>query len=127
MARVTVEDCIEKVANRFDLILLAAQRAHDIHAGAVPTVPRGQDKPTVLALREIGAGSLELNGIASRTAARLRRVDIGSGPHNPNEDEPDGDDVPTFDRLSEDELLARLSEDDGSVALAVAEDESDDE
>ena len=126
MARVTVEDCIDKVANRFDLILLAAQRAHDIHAGAVPMVPRGNDKPPVLALREIGAGTLELNGIAARTAARLRRVDIGSGPLNPREDEPD-DDAPAFDRLTEEELLARLSEDDGSVALAVAEDDADDE
>lgn len=57
MARVTVQDCLKKVANRFDLVLLAAQRARDLELGAVDcTVPPDNDKPTVLALREIAAG-----------------------------------------------------------------------
>ncbi len=53
MARVTVEDCIEQVSNRFDLVMLAAQRAREIAAGGEPTVDRDNDKNTVIALREI--------------------------------------------------------------------------
>ena len=53
MARVTVEDCIEQVSNRFDLVMLAAQRAREIAAGGEPTVDRDNDKNPVIALREI--------------------------------------------------------------------------
>ena len=53
MARITVEDCLEHVENRFDLVLLAARRARQIAQGADPLVPPENDKPTVIALREI--------------------------------------------------------------------------
>jgi len=53
MARITVEDCLEHVENRFDLVLLAARRARQISQGAEPLVPPENDKPTVIALREI--------------------------------------------------------------------------
>ena len=57
MARVTVEDCLQYVENRFDLVLKAAKRAHMLElGGADPMVPRDNDKPTVIALREIAAG-----------------------------------------------------------------------
>lgn len=57
MARVTVEDCLKNVKNRFDLVLKAAKRAHILElGGADPLVPVENDKPTVLALREIAAG-----------------------------------------------------------------------
>ena len=57
MARVTVEDCLKHVDNRFDLVLKAAERAHALELGAAePTVPKDNDKPTVIALREIAAG-----------------------------------------------------------------------
>lgn len=57
MARVTVEDSVKKVGNRFDLVLLATKRARQIATGGKePMVPRDNDKPTVLALREIEAG-----------------------------------------------------------------------
>lgn len=56
MARITVQDCLENVDNRFELVLLAAQRARQISIGAEPKVPRENDKPTVLALREIAEG-----------------------------------------------------------------------
>lgn len=56
MARVTVEDCLDKVDNRFHLILLASKRARQVMHGATPLVPAGSDKPTVVALREIAAG-----------------------------------------------------------------------
>lgn len=56
MARVTVEDAVEKVGNRFDLVLIASRRARQIATGGKdPLVPRENDKPTVLALREIEA------------------------------------------------------------------------
>ena len=56
MARVTVEDCLENIHNRFDLILVASKRARQIARGAEPMVEPENDKPTVLALREIAAG-----------------------------------------------------------------------
>ncbi len=59
MARLTVEDCLEKIPNRFDLILLAAKRARQIAMGAEPLVPEDRDKPTVIALREIAAGLVD--------------------------------------------------------------------
>jgi DNA-directed RNA polymerase subunit omega len=56
MARVTVEDCLEHVENRFKLVLLASIRARQLSHGATEFLPRGKDKDTVLALREIAAG-----------------------------------------------------------------------
>ena len=56
MARVTVEDCLEKIDNRFDLVLVAAKRTRQLMLGADPLVPHDRDKPTVIALREIAEG-----------------------------------------------------------------------
>lgn len=56
MARITVEDCLEHVDNRFDLVLLATKRARQIDTGVEPMLPRENDKPTVIALREIAEG-----------------------------------------------------------------------
>ncbi|MEF3194013.1 MAG: DNA-directed RNA polymerase subunit omega [Halothiobacillaceae bacterium] len=58
MARVTVEDCLKDVDNRFQLVLMAAKRARQIEAGAQPLVDPERDKPTVIALREIAEGKL---------------------------------------------------------------------
>jgi DNA-directed RNA polymerase subunit omega len=58
MARVTVEDCLQNVDNLFQLVLLASQRARRLANGAEATVPVDNDKPTVLALREIAAGNI---------------------------------------------------------------------
>ena len=60
MARVTVEDCLDKVKNRFELVLVAAKRAHQLNSGGFrTTLDVGKDKPTVLALREIEAGLID--------------------------------------------------------------------
>ena len=60
MARVTVEDCLDKVENRFELVLVAAKRAHQLNSGGYrTTLDAGKDKPTVLALREIEAGLID--------------------------------------------------------------------
>ena len=58
MARITVEDCIEKVGNRFELVLLATKRARQITRGSTPLVEVENDKPTVIALREIAADKI---------------------------------------------------------------------
>lgn len=58
MARVTVEDCLEHVDNRFQLVLVASQRARQLNRGAEPTVDRENDKSTVIALREIAEGNV---------------------------------------------------------------------
>lgn len=64
MARVTIEDCLVHVPNRFDLVLLASKRARQLLAGAEPLVPINDDKATVLALREIAAGLIDLEALA---------------------------------------------------------------
>lgn len=63
MARITVEDCLEHVDNRFDLVLLAARRARQITQGADPLVPPENDKPTVIALREIAQNLITVAGM----------------------------------------------------------------
>ena len=60
MARVTVEDCVQRVQNRFELVLLAAQRARDIRSGVPLTVERDNDKNAVIALREIAEETIDL-------------------------------------------------------------------
>ena len=60
MARVTVEDCVDKVSNRFDLVLLTAHRARNISSGAELTIDRDRDKNPVVALREIAEGKVGL-------------------------------------------------------------------
>lgn len=59
MARITVEDCLEHIPNRFDLVLIASKRARQLAHGREPTLPWDNDKPTVLALREIAAGTID--------------------------------------------------------------------
>jgi DNA-directed RNA polymerase subunit omega len=62
MARVTVEDCLDKVENRFQLVLIAAKRAHQLNSGGYrTTLDVGKDKPTVLALREIESGLIDVS------------------------------------------------------------------
>lgn len=73
MARVTVEDCIVKVPNRFDLVMLASQRARDISAGAKETVKRDNDKGPVVALREIAEGTLKLPELEDSLVRGLQR------------------------------------------------------
>jgi len=65
MARVTVEDCLDQVENRFELVLLAAKRARQIANGAEPTIPANKEKPTVIALRELAAGTIDKDTVMS--------------------------------------------------------------
>ena len=63
MARITVEDCLENIDNRFELVLTATKRARQIGHGAEPLVEADNDKPTVLALREIAEGLIDAEGV----------------------------------------------------------------
>ncbi len=63
MARVTVEDCLDKVDNRFQLVLVASRRARQIALGHMPLVPEESDKPTVVALREIAANLIDIEAL----------------------------------------------------------------
>lgn len=76
MARVTVEDCIDKVTNRFDLVLLAAQRARAISGGAELTLDRDRDKNPVVALREIAEETVTPVDLQSDLVASLQKVQI---------------------------------------------------
>jgi len=74
MARVTVEDCVEKVPNRFDLVLLASHRSRNIAAGSSLTVDRDNDKTPVVALRELAEETLDLNDLRESLVTGLQRV-----------------------------------------------------
>jgi DNA-directed RNA polymerase subunit omega len=135
MARVTVEDCIDKVDNRFELVLLAAHRARMIASGAQLTIDRDRDKNPVVALREIADSTIQPDDLKEEFIHSLQKqVEV---------DEPEADTVPlipqqqsrtqinvvddtnvAFDRMSEDELLRGL---DGLVAPPPAASGGDDE
>ena len=73
MARVTVEDCLDKVESRFDLVVLAAKRArHLASSGEEPTVPWENDKVTVVALREIAEGNIDSDYLKVRSSGEAR-------------------------------------------------------
>lgn len=76
MARVTVEDCVEKVPNRFDLVLLASHRSRNISAGSPLTVERDNDKTPVVSLRELAAETLDLGDLRESLVTGLQRVII---------------------------------------------------
>ena len=85
MARVTVEDCIDKVSNRFELVLLAAHRARMISGGVEPSLDRDNDKNPVLALREIALETVTFDELMESTIeSHQRQIEI---------DEPDDEDL----------------------------------
>jgi len=116
MARVTVEDCVDKVPNRFELVMLAAHRAREISAGSAITVDRDNDKNPVVALREIAD--------ETQSADELRERLIESNQTQIEVDEPEDDnmallmggessDKPQEDDMSEEKLLRALMEAQG--------------
>ena len=74
MARVTVEDCLDKVESWFELVMLAAQRSREINSGAPITVERDGDKPTVIALREIAAETIKPDNLRASLVRSLQKV-----------------------------------------------------
>ncbi|AML51248.1 MULTISPECIES: DNA-directed RNA polymerase subunit omega [Falsihalocynthiibacter] len=116
MARVTVEDCVDKVPNRFELVMLASHRAREITAGSAITVDRDNDKNPVVALREIAD--------ETQSAEDLRERMIESNQTQIEVDEPEADDMallmgaepadkPAEDDMSEENLLRALMEAQG--------------
>ena len=73
MARITVEDCLEKVDNQYDLVLLAKERTVQLNAGAPILVEEDNDKRTIISLREIGDGKIEVNELEKSALQRLRK------------------------------------------------------
>jgi DNA-directed RNA polymerase subunit omega len=112
MARVTVEDCVDKVPNRFDLVMLAAHRAREISAGGMITVDRDNDKNPVVALREIAD--------ETQSAAELLERLVESNQTQIEIDEPEEDQMallmgaesekPAGEEMSEEKLLRALME-----------------
>ena len=117
MARVTVEDCVLRVPNRFDLVMLAAQRSRDISEGAEITVDRDRDKNPVVSLREIAEETVPLDELEEGQIRRLLR-------HREEEEEP-GDaldmlpapDLPDRSPVEEDldigSLMREMAQQDG--------------
>jgi DNA-directed RNA polymerase subunit omega len=115
MARVTVEDCVDKVTNRFELVLLAAHRARMIANGSPLTIDRDNDKNPVVALREIADETVSPEDLNEDLIHSLQKfVEVDEPEPSPTPIEADGsggeDDTGeiTFDRMSEEELLRGL-------------------
>ena len=73
MARITVEDCLKKIDNQYDLVLLAKERTSQLNSGAEMLVEKDNDKNTVVALREIGEGKLSIEELKKNAVLRLRK------------------------------------------------------
>jgi len=76
MARITVEDCLNHVDNRFDLVLLATKRARQIAEGVDPLLPMDNDKPTVVALREIADGLITAQNVEPEVEVEESEMDL---------------------------------------------------
>ena len=87
MARVTVEDCIVKIPNRFELVMIAAQRARNISAGSALTVERDNDKNPVVSLREIADGVVELKDLEDSLVKGMQRFVKADDPIDEDMDE----------------------------------------
>ncbi len=85
MARVTVEDCIEKVENRFELIIAASQRAREISNGVQIEVDKDNDKNTVISLREIGDGAITYDDLKERYLKSIQKVVINNDEDEEND------------------------------------------
>ena len=73
MARITVEDCLEKIDSQYDLVLLAKERTSQLNAGDQALVPENNDKNTVIALREIGEGKITIKALRESAINKMRR------------------------------------------------------
>ena len=82
MARITVEDCVDKFPSRFELVLVASQRARELHSGETPTIDRDNDKNTVIALREIADTTIPIEKMKENVIEGFQKVTI-----NDEEDE----------------------------------------
>jgi len=108
MARVTVEDCVDKVPNRFDLVLLSAFRARQLSGGTEPIVERDRDKNPVVALREIAAKSLKPDDMKEDLIRSLQKHAEVDEPEETPSDEDVREDIHAR-QVTEEELLRALT------------------
>ncbi|MEO1015072.1 MAG: DNA-directed RNA polymerase subunit omega [Pseudomonadota bacterium] len=108
MARVTVEDCVEKVPNRFNLVLLAAHRARVLSSGAPLLVDRDNDKNPVVALREIADDELQPEQVEEDLVVSLQRQFDVEETDEAGEGAQDGADAPQFDETDQDKYLQAI-------------------
>ena len=112
MARVTVEDCVMKVPNRFDLVMVAAQRAREISAGAQLTLERDNDKNPVVALREIADSTVNTDALADSVVVGLQKHVENDEP----EEEGQGFGVGAGEDMLAEMQQAQISEEDAEDA-----------
>ena len=109
MARVTVEDCVDKIPNRFDLVLLSAHRARQLSGGADPLVDRDRDKNPVVALREIAGKELKPDELKEEFIKSLQRHAEVDEPESGQPTEEVATDDMLHRQLTEEELLRALT------------------
>ena len=112
MARVTVEDCVLKVPNRFDLVMVAAQRAREISAGAQLTLERDNDKNPVVALREIADATVNIHSLSESVVTGLQKHVENDEP----EEEGQGFGVGAGEDMLAEMQQAQISEEDAEDA-----------
>jgi len=107
MARVTVEDCVDKIPNRFDLVLMAGYRARQLSGGSEPLVDRDRDKNPVVALREIAAKSQKPDDMKEDYIKSLQKhAEVDEPEEAPSEDLRED---PQYRQVTEEELLRALT------------------
>jgi DNA-directed RNA polymerase subunit omega len=111
MARVTVEDCVDKIPNRFELVILAAHRARSITSGSLITVDRDNDKNPVVALREIAAQKMKPDGLREEFLLSLQRHIETDEPEADKGATADTPDTPEFANISEAEYARGMRAD----------------
>lgn len=109
MARVTVEDCVDKVPNRFDLVLYAGYRARQLSGGADTLVDRDRDKNPVVALREIAAKALKPDEVREEYIKSLQKHAEVDEPEEARSDSDDAREDPAIRQVTEEELLRALT------------------
>lgn len=111
MARVTVEDCVDKISNRFELVLLAAHRARSITSGSQLLVDRDNDKNPVVSLREIAAQKLKPEGLREEFLLSLQRHIETDEPEAEKAAIAEAADVPEFSNITEAEYARAMRAD----------------
>ena len=125
MARVTVEDCVDKIPNRFDLVLMSAHRARQLSGGADPLVDRDRDKNPVVALREIANKSLKPDELREEFIKSLQRHAEVDEPESAPAEEVASEDSMLHRQLTEEELLRALTSEAQRRAEPPPEDTTD--
>ncbi len=113
MARVTVEDCVTRIPNRFDLVMLASQRAREVAAGAPLTVDRDNDKNPVVALREIAEGTVAPDALEEALVRGLQR--------HAESDEPDEEqmELPPIEENPDSEIVNDLESKGAAAGIQI--------